>query len=172
MAQYDWSRFTASINIQAPIEAVFEAWQTKQGMEGWFLRLCEYRGEAGNLLKNDEHVTAGCKYRWRWHGWADDVEENGKILKVEAPLEFEFTFNSNGATDMKVLVQLSSEDNETIVQLEQYNIPTDDKAKAEWHVGCFNGWTFYLSNLKSYLEGGVDLRNKDPRKMKHKVVNS
>jgi hypothetical protein len=28
-------------------------------------------------------------------------------------------------------------------------------------MGCLGGWTFYLANLKSYLEGGVDLRNKN-----------
>lgn len=39
----------------------------------------------------------------------------------------------------------------------------------EWHedparnllVGCGEGWVFYLANLKSILEGGIDLRNKN-----------
>jgi len=43
----------------------------------------------------------------------------------------------------------------------QENIPTDEKAKVSWHLGCATGWTFYLTNLKSILEGGLDLRNKD-----------
>jgi hypothetical protein len=37
-------------------------------------------------------------------------------------------------------------------------------------VGCGEGWTFYLTNLKSILEGGVDLRNKE-MKLKN-VINS
>jgi hypothetical protein len=28
-------------------------------------------------------------------------------------------------------------------------------------VQCQLGWTFYLANLKSVIEGGVDLRNKN-----------
>lgn len=30
-------------------------------------------------------------------------------------------------------------------------------------LGCSNGWTFYLTNLKSVYEGGLDLRNKDEK---------
>jgi hypothetical protein len=29
-------------------------------------------------------------------------------------------------------------------------------------IECGLGWTFYLANLKSILEGGLDLRNKNP----------
>ncbi len=27
-------------------------------------------------------------------------------------------------------------------------------------IECGKGWTFYMTNLKSILEGGIDLRNK------------
>lgn len=30
------------------------------------------------------------------------------------------------------------------------------------HIGYKTGWTFYLANLKSILEGGIDLRNRNP----------
>jgi hypothetical protein len=48
-----------------------------------------------------------------------------------------------------------------IVELVQENIPEDDNGKHNWHLGCKTGWTFYLANLKSLAEGGIDLRNKD-----------
>ncbi len=48
-----------------------------------------------------------------------------------------------------------------IVELSQEQIPTDERHKALYHVGCLEGWTFYLANLKSYLDGGLDLRNKN-----------
>ena len=41
--------------------------------------------------------------------------------------------------------------------------PTDDKAKENWHIGCKTGWTFYMANMKSMLEGGIDLRNKNEK---------
>jgi len=30
-----------------------------------------------------------------------------------------------------------------------------------FYIGCGKGWTFYMANLKSILEGGIDLRNKN-----------
>ena len=30
----------------------------------------------------------------------------------------------------------------------------DDASRANYHLGCLTGWTFYLANLKSILEGG------------------
>jgi hypothetical protein len=32
-----------------------------------------------------------------------------------------------------------------------------------YHLGCKTGWTFYLANLKSLMEGGIDLRNKNEK---------
>ena len=51
----------------------------------------------------------------------------------------------------------------TIVELTQDNIPPDDNPATNLHIGCGEGWTFYLANLKSYLEGGIDLRNKNEK---------
>ena len=69
-----------------------------------------------------------------------------------------------------ITVHAYTEDGETIAELTQDNIPDDDQGKHYWHVGCKTGWTFYLTNLKSLCEGGVDLRNKDEQ-LQH-VVNS
>ena len=43
----------------------------------------------------------------------------------------------------------------------QKDIPTDDESKQGIRLGCHSGWSFYLVNLKSVYEGGLDLRNKD-----------
>jgi len=48
-----------------------------------------------------------------------------------------------------------------VVELWQENIPGDEDSKVNLHMGCTKGWTFYLTNLKSILEGGIDLRNKN-----------
>ena len=49
----------------------------------------------------------------------------------------------------------------SVVEITQENIPTDEKSKVNYFVGCGEGWAFYLANLKSILEGGIDLRNRD-----------
>ena len=77
-----------------------------------------------------------------------------------------FTF----ATQMKVRIKIKTEEGENLVELEQYDIPVDEKGKTNFHIGCMEGWVFYLANLKSIVEGGIDLRNKN-EKLK-KVINS
>jgi len=52
-------------------------------------------------------------------------------------------------------VILEEKDNQVHVDLAQYDIPTDDATKFKIHCGCSNGWTFWLANLKAYLEHGI-----------------
>ena len=44
---------------------------------------------------------------------------------------------------------------------ELHKIGPDEKLRL--YIGCGEGWTFYLANLKSMLEGGIDLRNKNDK---------
>jgi hypothetical protein len=40
-------------------------------------------------------------------------------------------------------------------------------------MGCAMGWTFFLANLKAYLENGIDLRGHDPKRCyKQNFINS
>ncbi len=48
-----------------------------------------------------------------------------------------------------------------IVELVQYEIPVDEQGQVYCHNGCTKGRLFYLTNLKSILEDGVDFRNKN-----------
>ena len=70
-----------------------------------------------------------------------------------------FKFKFGEAGDCSVTIY--EEQGEKIVELVQDQIPTDDKSKQNWHIGCKTGWTFYMANLKSMLEGGIDLRNRN-----------
>ena len=65
------------------------------------------------------------------------------------------------AATCTVTVTIKKELGETIVELTQENIPLDESSKVKYHLGCMEGWTFFLANLKSILEGGIDLRNKN-----------
>ena len=42
-ASYDWSRFVVRININAPVQKLYDAWATRAGMEYYFLRVSEYK---------------------------------------------------------------------------------------------------------------------------------
>ena len=62
---YDWSRFTVRINVNAPVEKLYHAWATRDGMEYWFLRFSEYLKPDGSIRKGDEQVSKGDTYTWR-----------------------------------------------------------------------------------------------------------
>ena len=154
---YTWSSFVTRINVNAPTEKLYALWATRSGMEYWFLRLSEYKNLEGNVRADKELAEKGDTYRWRWHGWSDDVTEEGSILDCNGKDLFKFSFGKAGDCTVKI----KKENGYTIVELTQDNIPDDDQEKHYWHVGCKTGWTFYLANLKSLCEGGIDLRNKD-----------
>jgi len=119
--------------------------------------MSEYKHPDDTLLANDEHVKAGDVYRWMWHGWPDTMVETGKFLKANDKDELQFVFGKAGI----ITVRIYQVGHENIVELMQENIPTDEEAKVNWHIGCSTGWVFYLANLKSIMEGGIDLRNKN-----------
>ena len=157
MADFNWSRFTVRINVKATTEKLFWCWATKEGIESWFLRKSDYKNSVGTLRGNNEFVQTGDTYSWWWHGYPDDVAEHGEILDCNGKDFFKFKFGGAG----NCTVTIYKEQEENIVELLQDEIPTDDMAKQNWHIGCKTGWTFYLANLKSILEGGIDLRNKN-----------
>lgn len=154
---YDWSRFTVRINVNAPIEKLYHAWATRSGMEHWFLRLSEYKKPDGSLRNNNELVSKGDSYKWLWYGWPDETVEHGEILDCNGKDLFKFSFGKAGNCTVKIY----KEQNETIVELVQDAIPTDEQGMHYWHLGCKTGWTFFFANMKSLYEGGIDLRNKN-----------
>lgn len=157
MTGFDWSRFVVRIDINAPTEQLYKGWATRSGIEHWFLRWCEYIGPDNSVKGENELVQKGDRYRWRWHGYPDSVTEEGTILEANGSNFFKFSFGNAG----DCTVRIKTEKGKTIVELEQENIPTDDKGMEYYHLGCKTGWTFHLADMKSILEGGIDLRNKD-----------
>lgn len=154
---YSWKNFVVRININIPIEKLYQLWATRKGIEYWFVRLSEYKSPDGKLRKDDEPVQKGDTYKWQWHGWGDEATEYGTVLDCNGANFFKFSFGKAGDCTVRIMEELGY----TIVELLQENLPDDDKGKHTWHVGCKTGWTFYLANLKSLCEGGIDLRNKD-----------
>lgn len=155
----DWSKFVTRINIGAPAETIYKAWATRGGMESWFVRLSEYKDNDGVEKGAEEEVTVGDTYKFHWFGYDDNAVEHGKILELKKNGLFKFSFGKAG----NVTVTIKEEDGEQIVELIQDEIPTDENGMYNYHVGCKAGWTFYLANLKSILEGGIDMRNKKIR---------
>ncbi|HSU29407.1 MAG TPA: SRPBCC domain-containing protein [Chitinophagaceae bacterium] len=157
MKPYHWNQFTKRITIKAPAKAIYDAWTTQQGLESWFLRLSQFTQPGGTLRAKNSNAQAGDTYKWLWHGYPDAAVEQNEILSANGWDQMKFSF-SGGCI---VTVSIKQENNETICELIQ-DMPMEDMAEQQhFYIECSKGWTFYMTNLKSILEGGIDLRNKN-----------
>lgn len=155
----NWSSFTVNLPLDQSKDRIIDAWLTQKELEKWFLKLAEFKTRNGEIRKKEEVIQPGDQYRWQWFGWPESVEEHGEILKPQDDEFLRFIFGKSGTVSVKVV----TENNQTIIRLIQENIPVDEHSKMNFYVGCKTGWTFYMLNLKSILQGGPDLRNKQSK---------
>ena len=154
-----FSAFKLRVNINTTIEKAYNAWATRAGIESWFLRQANFKDGSGKERKGNDAIQENDSYVWLWHGYPDDVAEKGKVLKANGKNLFSFTFSM----DCPVTISIYTELDQTIVELTESNLPTDEETIKKHYVGDSRGWIFYLANLKSVLEGGLDLRNKNDK---------
>jgi uncharacterized protein YndB with AHSA1/START domain len=159
MENYDWSKFTLRVDIKASASAVYSAWATSDNLETWFLRRADFFITGEVRREKSSFIQTGDNYMWRWFGYDDNTTERGKILEANGKNQLRFTF----AGDCMVTVNVKLEQVRSIVELTQENIPIDEASRVRLHHGCSSGWIFYLANLKSVMEGGIDLRNKNEK---------
>lgn len=150
-----WNEFKLRVNINSSTDAAYRSWATPAGLESWFLRQAGFYRN-GQRLPAQNLIEAGDTYEWRWYGYPDEVTERGKVLLANGSDRFVFTFSLG----CPVTISVYTECDEVIVELVESNLPTDEKMILQHYVGDSKGWLFYLTNLKSVLEGGLDLRNK------------
>lgn len=155
----NWSSFTVNLPLDQSKDRIIDAWLTQKELEKWFLKLAEFKTRNGEIRKKEEVIQPGDQYRWQWFGWPESVEEHGEILKPQDDEFLRFIFGKSGTVSVKVV----TENNQIILRLIQENIPVDEHSKMNFYVGCKTGWTFYMLNLKSILQGGPDLRNKQSK---------
>lgn len=157
MKNFDWTTFTRKIAIKASLSDIYTAWTTASAIEKWFLSKAVFMDTNGKPVSKATPIEKGYSYEWNWYLY--DETERGKITEANGKDFIQFTF----AGECLVDVQLSTLDEYVIVELTQKNIPIDDNSKQNIRLGCHTGWSFYLVNLKSVYEGGLDLRNKETK---------
>ncbi len=154
---YNWRRFTKRIPVNASVKTVYRAWTSQQALEQWFLRLAEFTKPDGQKRLPEEQVEGGDAYKWLWYGYDDHTAELQQIIEANGRDTLSFVFS--GGCIVTVLVK--EEAGETICELSQQMPMEDESRQRSFFIECGLGWTFYLANLKSVLEGGLDLRNKN-----------
>ena len=149
----DWTRFVRRIFINAPVDEIYRCWASQEGLESWFLRKASFTEANGKLRAADTLIQKGDRFHWEWYNW--DGSENGTVTEANGRDGVTFTF-ADGFCE----VTIEDRGGNSLLSLVQYDIPTDDDSQMKIYVGCSNGWTFWMTNLKAYLEHGVLLHNR------------
>lgn len=151
-----WTKFKITADLKIPVRAAYEAWTTPAGLESWFLREAHFFTKAGRKRAPEEVLAKNDRYEWRWHGWPSEVMEQGQIIEANGKDFIKFSFSGGSI----VSVYINRKGDLTMIDLVQENIPPEDDPSKSLFVGCQTAWLFYLANLKSIYQGGIDLRNK------------
>lgn len=154
MKNFDWSSFTRKIAVKSDIKTMYDAWTKAAEIEKWFLSECHFLDMDKIQIDKNTNAVKGNSYAWNWYLF--EPTEFGRVTEANGKDFFQFTFAGECLVDIK----LSSQGEYTLVELTQKNIPSDDESKQGIRLGCDTGWSFYMVNLKSVYEGGLDLRNK------------
>lgn len=153
----NWETFVLKHPFNSTVQEIYDLWTSSSGMEKWFLRSARFFNSNDELRDASEPAQAGDKYSRLWHGYPDETFENGEVIEANGKDRFSFRFGEAGI----VSVFIYKSGKETIVELRQEKIPVDEASKFNYHVGCSNGWTFYLANMRSIINGGIDIRNRN-----------
>ena len=154
MTANDWTKFTITADYNIDIRSLYVAWTTPGGLESWFLRKADFYTIPRRLREPDEFIAKEDVYEWYWHGYENP--EKGQILEANGTDLLKFTFSGGSI----VSISIESRNGASVIELTQENIPEESDPSKNLFVQCQIGWTFYLANLKSIIEGGIDLRNK------------
>lgn len=154
--EFTFDQFTKKIHIKASLEKLYSYWSTSDGITKWFLSDADYTSSNGTARNPNEEIQPGDHYVWKWHNW--NGKEEGTMLHANGIDFIEFTFGNDAC---KVSVQLEEAEESTLLTLIQYDMATDEKTKMNLYNGCSCGWTFWLANLKAYVEHGILLNERD-----------
>ncbi|MCF8243348.1 MAG: SRPBCC domain-containing protein [Melioribacteraceae bacterium] len=158
--KYKWTEFKQVEYIKALKDKVFQKWTTSKDITEWFIAEATYSYD-DMIRKPDEKIKAGDKYSWTFF---QGFTMKGKILKIDENEFLAFTFGKKDAElDEDIIVELSfSTDGEkSKIELIQKNMADNEYGHVNHNMSCMVGWCYFLTNLRSLLESGYDLREKD-----------
>lgn len=153
----DFSQFKLRVSVKTSVENAYRAWASPAGLQSWFVGIMQFTTPDGHTRTGEDMVQAGDEYTCYNRNSPTSLLVKGKILKANGRDLFCFTFSK----ECPVTITIFTEHGETIVELIESNLPTDEETMRRHYFGDSKGWIFFLTNLKSVLEGGLDLRNKN-----------
>ena len=138
--------FRHKILLNADIGSCFDAFATDRGLSQWLLERARYIADG----KESSHPVPGSRYLF---DWKKNYSLSGVILDIKTPDYIRFTFGSSFEVEVYFKSRAARQ---TEILLVQYNLfPNTDSFP---YINCCVCWGFFLTNLKSALEYGIDLR--------------
>jgi uncharacterized protein YndB with AHSA1/START domain len=130
----------ATIQIQKPIEEVFEGIVNPEKMTKYFISESNGRLETGKELI------------WKFPEFPDKVPV--KDIKIETNQSVSFVWDKE--TIVKIILE-AQPDKSTLVKVTEDGKPYNEE-NLKWVIGNTEGWANFLACMKAYLEYGIQLR--------------
>lgn len=153
MTNYDWSQFHVHMYYLAPVDEVFRRFSTAAGMESFYVGEARFTSASGANRSADEPFQAGDSYHFEY---VHDFRHGGEVTAMEDRRLVGFTFG-----ECLVTIRFREVEGATEVDLHQTGCPTEDPGRAWLHLNCRSCWIYFLTNLRSVLAGGPDVRDFD-----------
>jgi uncharacterized protein YndB with AHSA1/START domain len=148
---FNMERFHHSIYLDKPVSEVYKMAATPAGISKWFIGEAAYSAPDGITRKENDFIQEGDSYNWHW--LAKDLSLKGKVLKAQKDNLVEFTFGNL----FRVTITINEDKGRTIFTLAQQYVNGAVKNNFAY-INCCVCWVFFITNLKSVLEYGNDLR--------------
>jgi uncharacterized protein YndB with AHSA1/START domain len=130
----------ASIQIQKPVDDVFEAIVNPEKMSKYFISESTGRMETGKELI------------WKFPEFPDKCYV--KEIKVEPNRSISFIWDNK--TTVNIILE-SQPDQSTVLKIKEEGKDLSE-VNLKWAIGNTEGWANFLACLKAYLEYGIQLR--------------
>ncbi len=136
-----------SVTIKSPRNQVFKALTQADELMRWFPTRSESDPQPGGKIK----------LTWEFENANENGSQEGNYVEVIPNEKVSYTWAADSVPTL-VTFNLKEDNGETSVELDHSTDldGADEKKLQEDHA---NQWGFFLTNLKGYLEEGVDLRN-------------
>ena len=150
---HDWTSFDVYLYLEAAPADVLRYWQTVEGFTQFFVAEMTACNE-NDVELNDAMLTPGTRYSWR--GIHDYAGEGQFLEMTDASVEFSFGGRYH------VGVRATPQGTGTCLHLRQSGIGEEEGEQVHGSLNCRSCWIYFLVNLKSVVEFGVDLRDQNP----------
>lgn len=150
-----WKQLQRKVYIEATPDEVFEAVATGAGLIQWLAaRVVFLAGD--RALPGDTLPGAGNTFSWAWYSTGEG--RAGRISSLSRNEYINFSFPDEKQAFSFHLEQWGER---TLVTLTQQHTSTSEAKNRRAYLEGLASWTFFLANLKSVLEGGPDLRERE-----------